>query len=84
MLVAIPTAMPPPPLTKRLGKRAGTHERLLVLTVVGLAEVDGVLVDLAEQLHRERRRAAPRCSAAAAGRSLGSGEPKFPCPSING
>ncbi len=29
--------------------------RLLVVAVVGLLEVDGVLVDLAEQLHRERR-----------------------------
>ncbi len=31
------------------------HERLLVLSVVRLAEVDGLLVDLAEQLHRELR-----------------------------
>ena len=31
------------------------HRRLLVLAVVGVAEVDGLLVDLAEQLHRERR-----------------------------
>ena len=35
----------------------GHDERLAVAAVVGVAEVDGVLVDLAEQLHRERREA---------------------------
>ena len=71
MLVAMPTAMPPPPFTSRFGNRAGHDERLAVAAVVGVAEVDGVLVDLAEQLHRERRRAAPRCSAPRPGRSFG-------------
>ena len=62
MLVAMPTAMPPAPFTSRFGNRAGQHERLLLVAVVVRHEVDGLLVDVAEHLHRERRRAAPRCS----------------------
>ena len=62
----------------------GEHHRLDGVAVVGGREVDGVLVDLAEQLHRQRRQ--PRFGVAlmAAGRSLGSGEPKFPWPSMSG
>ena len=49
MLVAMPTAMPPAPLTSRFGKRAGrTVGSLLALVVVRL-EVDRVLVDVGEQ-----------------------------------
>ena len=45
MLVAMPTAMPAAPFASRFGKAAGQHDRLLVLAVIGLAEIDGVLVD---------------------------------------
>ena len=55
MFVAIPTAIPPPPLTRRLGNLAGSTTRLDGVAVVGGREVDGVLVDLAQQLHRQRR-----------------------------
>ena len=55
MFVAMPTAIPPPPLTSRLGNLAGSTTRLDGVAVVGGREVDGVLVDLAEQLHRQRR-----------------------------
>jgi hypothetical protein len=30
------------------------HDRLLVLAVVGVGQIDGVLVDLADELHRQR------------------------------
>ena len=75
MFVAMPTAMPPPPFTNRFGKRAGSTSGSLLLPVVRVAEVDGLLVDLAEQLHRQLRQAALRCSATPpAGRSFGRTE----------
>ena len=43
-------------------------ERLAVAAVVGVAEVDGVLVDLAEQLHRELRQ--PRFGVTGRGRAV--------------
>ena len=43
------------------------HDRLLGAAVVGRLTVDGVLVDLAEQLHRQRRE--PRLGVAAAPRA---------------
>ncbi len=52
ILVAMPTAMPPAPLTSRFGKRAGSTDRLVLVAVVVLLEVDGVLVDVVEQRHR--------------------------------
>jgi hypothetical protein len=58
MLVAIPTAMPWLPLTSRFGNRAGQHEGLLEVAVVVGNHVDGVLVDVGEQLHRQRIQAA--------------------------
>ena len=49
MLVAMPTAMPPAPLTRRLGKARRQHHRLaLGIVVVGL-EIDGVLVEILDQ-----------------------------------
>ena len=63
MLVAMPTAMPPAPLTSRFGKRAGrTDGSCLRLVVVGL-EVDRVLVDVVEERHRRAWRGGTRCSA---------------------
>ena len=50
MLVAMPTAMPLEPLTSRFGKRAGRTCGSCKLVVVGL-EVDGLLVEVAQQLH---------------------------------
>jgi hypothetical protein len=38
---------------EEVGEPAGEDERLLLLAVVVVDEVDGVLVDVAEQLHRE-------------------------------
>ena len=49
MLVAMPTAMPPAPLTSRLGKRAGRTCGSRSLSVIIRREVDRVLVDVAEQ-----------------------------------
>ena len=58
ILVAMPTAMPPAPLTSKFGKARRQHRRLaLVAVVVGL-EVDGVLVDVVEQRHRRLRQPA--------------------------
>ena len=52
MLVAMPTAMPELPLTSRLGSRAGQADRLAALAVVGGAELDRVLVELAQHVDR--------------------------------
>ena len=49
MLVAMPTAMPPAPLTSRFGKFAGRTDRLLLAAVVVRLEVDRVLVEVVEQ-----------------------------------
>ena len=49
MLVAMPTAMPPEPLTSRFGKLGRQHHRLLERAVVVLAEIDRVLVEIVEQ-----------------------------------
>ena len=77
MFVAMPTAMPRLPLTSRFGKRAGSTVGSRVVAVVGVGEVDGVLVDVAEHLHRDRRELALGVpQRPPAGRS-GSGEPKF-------
>ena len=63
MLVAMPTAMPPAPLTSRFGKARRQHHRLVLVAVVVGLEVDGVLVDVVEQRHRRLGRAGTRCSA---------------------
>jgi len=39
---------------QQVRESGGHDERLAVAAVIGIAEVDGVLVDLAEQLHCER------------------------------
>ena len=52
MFVAIPTAMPEPPLTSRFGKRAGRTTGSC-LAVVVRREVDGVHVEVAQHLHRD-------------------------------
>ncbi len=58
MLVAMPTAMPPEPLTSRFGKRAGrTIGSCSESSKFGL-EVDGLLVDVGEQLGRDAGQAA--------------------------
>ena len=48
MLVAIPTAIPVEPFTRRLGNRLGRTDRLLQTVIVVGAEVDGFLVDVGE------------------------------------
>jgi hypothetical protein len=48
MLVAMPTAMPPAPLTSRFGNFAGTTTGSLRAVVV-VAEVDRFLVEVVEQ-----------------------------------
>ena len=58
MLVAMPTAMPPAPLTRRFGKRAGRTTGSLLVAVVVLLEIDRVLVDVLEQRHRRLGQAA--------------------------
>src|SRR5664279_5672190 len=51
ILVAMPTAMPPAPLTRRLEARRQHHRLVFVAVVIGL-KIDGVLVDVVEQRHR--------------------------------
>ena len=53
MLVAMPTAMPPAPLTSRFGKLRRQNRRLAFRVVVVRLEVDGVLVDVVEQRMRD-------------------------------
>ena len=53
MLVAMPTAMPPAPLTRRFGKFGRQHRRFAVAAVVIGLEIDGVLVDVVEQRLRD-------------------------------
>ena len=50
MFVAMPTAMPEEPLTSRFGNAGRQDERLALRLVVVRAEVDGVGVELAQQL----------------------------------
>ena len=68
MLVAMPTAMPAEPLTSRFGNRPGRTVRLLRAAVVVGREVDGLLVDVAHHLHRERRQ--PALGVAHGGRAV--------------
>jgi hypothetical protein len=56
-LVAMPTAMPTPPLTSRLGNLAGQHGRLLAGGVVVGFEVDGFELQIVEHLDRGLRQA---------------------------
>ena len=56
----MPTAMPVAPLISRFGSLRRQDDRLGLRAVVVRAEVDRVLVDLVEQLGRERREAALR------------------------
>ena len=83
MLVAMPTAMPAEPLTSRFGNRAGQDRRLLGAAVVVGLEVDGLLVDVADHLHGQRRHPALGVPhARRPGRC--PGEPKLPWPSTSG
>ena len=68
MLVAMPTAMPPAPLTSRFGKRAGRTTGSELLLVVVRLEVDGVLVEVVEQ--RERDAVEPRLGVAGGRRRI--------------
>ncbi len=58
MLVAMPTAMPAAPLAKQVGKPRRQDDRLLVLAVIGRAEIDGILVEPVEHRLRDRRQPA--------------------------
>ena len=63
MLVAMPTAMPPAPLTSRFGNLAGRTDGLLQRAVVVLPEVDRVLVEVVEQRSARPWPAGTRCNA---------------------
>ena len=54
MFVAMPTAMPDEPLTTRFGMPGRKDRRLLQPVVEVRREIDGVLVDVGEHLHRDR------------------------------
>ena len=82
MLVAMPTAMPAEPLTSRFGNARRHDRRLVFLLVVVRLEVDGFLVDVGQQLVRERATCALRCNAWPPAESP-STEPKLPCPSTS-
>ena len=55
MFVAMPTAMPEEPLTSRFGIRVGSTDGSRSRLVVVRDEVDGLLVDVGEQLLRDPR-----------------------------
>ena len=57
MLVAIPTAIPEEPLMRRLGTLAGRTVGSSIRPSK-LGTTDGLLVDVLQQLHRERGEAA--------------------------
>jgi hypothetical protein len=82
MLVAMPTAIPPAPLTRRFGKFGRQHRRFAVAAVVVGLEIDGILVDVVEQRLRDlgQRDSVYRMAAAVSP----STEPKLPWPSISG
>ena len=63
MLVAIPTAIPDEPFTRRVREARRQDERLLARLVVVQAELDGVRVDVAEHLRGRAATGAPRCTA---------------------
>ena len=54
MFVAMPTAMPDDPLTSRFGMPAGRTVGSSQPVVEVRREVDGVLVDVRQHLHRDR------------------------------
>ena len=67
---------------QQVGEPAGQHGRLLHPAVVVRDEIDCLLVDFAQHLHRQRSQ--PRFGVPhAAGGSL-PGEPKLPWPSTSG
>ncbi len=55
MFVAMPTAMPGAAVDEQVRELRRQHDRLLGRAVVVRAQVDRPLLDLVEQLHRERR-----------------------------
>ena len=55
MLVARPTAIPVAPVGQQVGEGRRQHHRLGIAAVVGLAEIDRVLVEAVEQGLRHRR-----------------------------
>ncbi len=55
MFVAMPTAMPPAPLTEQVGELRRQHRRLQQAVVVVRLEVDRVLVEVVEQVLRDLR-----------------------------
>ena len=57
MFVAMPTAMPGAAVDEQVGQLRRQHRRLLLRAVVVVDEVDGVLVDVGEQLAGDRREA---------------------------
>ncbi len=57
MLVAMPTAMPGRAVDEQVGQLGRQDRRLLLRAVVVLDEVDGVLVDVGQQLGGDRRHA---------------------------
>ena len=83
MFVAMPTAMPDEPLTTRFGMPAGSTVGSSSAIVEVRDEVDGVLVDVRQHLHRDRHQPRLRCSGTPP-RGSPSTEPKFPWPSISG
>ena len=55
MLVAMPTAMPPAPLTSRFGNLRRQDHRLLLAAVVVRLEIDGLVLEIVEQRHGRTR-----------------------------
>ena len=67
---------------EQVRKSRGQHGRLFGRAVVVRAHVDGLEVELAQQLHRGRARGGTRCNASPAASSPSS-EPKLPEPSTS-
>ena len=78
MLVAMPTAMPAEPLTSRFGKRVGSTDGSSVVAVVVRHEVDGLLVDVAQQLLAHRGE--PRLGVAVGRRRVAVDAAEVPLP----
>ena len=78
----MPTAMPEAPLASRFGKARRQDDRLVVLAVIGRAEIDGVLVDALE--HRLGDRRQPAFGVAHRRGVIAVDIAEIPCPSTNG
>ena len=82
MFVAMPTAMPAAPFSSRFGSLAGSTVGSLKRAIEVGAKIDGVLIDVEQQLFGDRGQA--RLGVAHRRRRSPSTLPKLPWPSTSG